>query len=69
MVIGTTWKRRGIPFLEFYRLRGREMMDWNCCWSRTWFFGLLNVESEQPIRIDLLVDSQPQLMGGLLLRI
>jgi hypothetical protein len=35
---GTAWKRRGIPFLRLCRLKGRELVDWNCCWSRTGFW-------------------------------
>jgi hypothetical protein len=35
----SVWQRRGIPFLSLYRLRGRRLADWNCCWSRTWVWG------------------------------
>jgi hypothetical protein len=32
------WQRRGIPFLGLCRLRRRELVDGNCCWSRTRFW-------------------------------
>jgi len=57
---GTTqWTKsnEGGTFHGLCGLWGIELVEWNCCGSRTWVFGLINVESGQPTGIYILVAS------------